>query len=102
MAEVTTSFICFSILHLSKDVLWSVYQTLRSGLFGIAVISFKKSSLSEVDMRRLQLLAEQTGSSILLLSELPILEGCWALSFLFDVKRDLKTGVSACRVFSAF
>jgi hypothetical protein len=67
----------FFFVEAGEEFQWASLQVLRSGLFGILVLN--QGQREEAFLKRLQIGAEQTGTSILLLDELP-LEGAWAVT----------------------
>ncbi|MBI3544249.1 MAG: hypothetical protein HY075_13345 [Deltaproteobacteria bacterium] len=69
-----------------EQALWSAHQMLRSGIFGILVLSPQRP-LEQIDLRRLQLAAEQSNTSVVLLSEEPTLTGAWPIALQLEVNR---------------
>jgi hypothetical protein len=63
---------------------WAAQQILRSGIFPVVVLAVK--ALAELDLRRLQLAAEQSNASVLLLSEEPA-RGAWAIGHQLEIRR---------------
>jgi len=65
----------FLFIEGGKDSLWASHQVLRSGIFKIVVLWVRDAVLSiaepSVELRKLQLSAEQAGVPLLLLSPLP-------------------------------
>jgi len=65
----------FLFIEGGKDSLWAAHQLLRSRLFDIVVLWVRESILSvqepSVELRKLQLSAEQAGTPVLLLSSQP-------------------------------
>ncbi|MFN7684541.1 MAG: hypothetical protein ACK5QT_03920 [Oligoflexia bacterium] len=75
----------FLFIEGGKDSLWAAHQVLRSQLFGVAVLWVRESILSSsqpsVELRKLQLSAEQAGVPLLLLSPQPRPSGAnWPLA----------------------
>lgn len=74
-----------------KELLWTAHQILRSRIFKVVVISCAEAKLDghdgAIELRRLQLSAEQTGSTLVLLSEEPTREGAWPISLQVKVQR---------------
>mgnify|MGYP001576644081 CR=1 FL=1 len=58
-------------------LLWSTQQLLRSQLFPIVVLERGQKSFSDQDLRRLQILAHQGNTALLLMSERPMLRASW-------------------------
>ncbi len=65
----------FLFVEGGKDALWATHQVLRSQLFGAVVLWVRESVLSatkpSVELRKLQLSAEQAGAPLLLLCSQP-------------------------------
>lgn len=59
------------------DLLWATQQVLRSQLFPIVVVEKGDALLTENDLRRLQILAHQGNTSLLLLCDQPARQGAW-------------------------
>ncbi len=59
------------------DLLWATQQILRSQLFPIVVLEKGRALLGENDLRRLQILAHQGNTALLLLCEKPAQQGSW-------------------------
>lgn len=74
------------------QALWTALQMLRSGIFGIVVVSVSpQQQLEQLELRRLQLAAEQVNASVILLSEAPTMHGAWPISLQLEVrKRNLR------------
>lgn len=74
-----------------KELLWIAHQIMRSRIFKVVVLSGAKAALGgregAIELRRLQLAAEQTGSTLVLLSEEPTREGAWPISVQVKVQR---------------
>jgi len=62
-----------------KDFEWTVLQAIRSRLFGVIVLN-NQNDLDSVSLRRTQIAAEQSGSSVIFLSDKPLTKGNWPLS----------------------
>ncbi|MBI3557019.1 MAG: hypothetical protein HY074_12205 [Deltaproteobacteria bacterium] len=67
------------------QALWTANQMLRSGIFGIVVINTRP--LEQIELRRLQLAAEQANTAVLLLSEDPTIEGAWPIALQLQINR---------------
>lgn len=68
-------------LESGHEALWTAHQTVRSGLFGIVVIHVgDASNHSEMALRRLQLAAERSGATVVLLTETPARRGTWPIA----------------------
>ena len=67
------------------QALWTANQMLRSGIFGIVVINTRK--LEQIELRRLQLAAEQAHAAVIILSEDPTIEGAWPITLQLQVNR---------------
>lgn len=73
------------------QALWTTLQMLRSGIFGIIVLSLSKQ-LEQIELRRLQLASEQAHTSLVLLTETPTLQGAWPIALQLEVnQRRLKS-----------
>lgn len=59
------------------DLLWVTQQVLRSQLFSIVVLEKCHALLSENDLRRLQILAHQGNTALILLSPKRAAQGTW-------------------------
>lgn len=79
------------------QAIWTAHQMLRSGIFGIVVLSTGQLEGSErvrstqerqLELRRLQLAAEQSNSSLILLSETPTIEGAWPINLQLTINRN--------------
>jgi hypothetical protein len=66
-----------------KEVLWTALQALRSQLFEVVVVS---GAFSVIELRRLQLGAEQAHATVLLLAEEPTREGTWPILLQLEVR----------------
>lgn len=70
------------------ELAWASRQILRSGLFGIAVISAEHVEENlEVTLRRLQLDAEKSRTSVVLLTEQSGKKGKWTFALQLEVTR---------------
>ncbi|MEK6578314.1 MAG: hypothetical protein AABZ55_03730 [Bdellovibrionota bacterium] len=90
----------------SKEALWSAHQIIRSQIFEVVILSFQslgqtgsgvKSPSVEDDfdatgLRRLQLAAEKSRVSLILLLEEPSKVTKWSLFLQLQVSRSLKSG----------
>ena len=82
-----------------NELLWSVHQMIRSGVFGVIVVSLgsrraqssssKGVPLDEMALRRLQLAAEKSNVTVILLSEQPSRRGTWPISVQIQVSRSI-------------
>lgn len=75
-----------------SDSFWAVYQALRSGLFGAVVLRVAVNArLSaegwSIELRRLQLAAERSRTTTILLSDEPTRQGAWPISLQVEVNR---------------
>lgn len=71
-----------------EKVLWSARQILKSQAFGVVVFGdVKPGLLDEMDLRRLQLMAEKSKATIVLLSEQPTRQGAWPISVQLEIAR---------------
>ncbi|HUP56075.1 MAG TPA: hypothetical protein VM598_01390 [Bdellovibrionota bacterium] len=83
----------------SDDPLWTVHQVLKSQVFGMAVLTLSREHLRDpVALRRLQIAAERSGCSVILLTDRPSSTACWPVSVQIQVSRDVRTGDPAFRV----
>ena len=69
----------------AENSLWTATQMLRSRLFKTVAIISKK--LDSVSLRRLQLDAEKSGTSVVLLQNTPTLEGAWPIACQIHIQR---------------
>jgi hypothetical protein len=60
-----------------NDLLWATQQILRSQLFPIVVLEKGRSLLTENDLRRLQILAHQGNTALMLLGPKRAAQGSW-------------------------
>lgn len=65
---------------------WSAHQVLRSQLFPVVVLMAKIEE--SIELRRLQLIAEKSGSSLILLSDEPRLRDHWPIRLQLRASRD--------------
>ncbi len=71
-----------------KLALWVVHQILQSQVFGVVVVSASISErIAAVTLRRLQLLAEKSRCSVILLTESPTRWASWAIQLQLQVER---------------
>lgn len=71
------------------EMLWTAHQILRSQVFGVLVLRVAKS-LDEMALRRLQLSAEKTQTTIVLLVEDAAKRGTWPIAVQLRAKRSLE------------
>ncbi len=69
-----------------NELIWSAQQILRSGIFPVVVIA-PQLALTPTDLRRIQLGAEQSQSSVLLISEKPTSAGAWTIRSQYQIIR---------------
>jgi hypothetical protein len=67
--------------------LWSAQQILRSGVFSFLVLQRPKTSWEEIVFRKLQLAAEKSQTTLIILSETPQKQGAWPISIQLQVRR---------------
>lgn len=72
-----------------SEVLWTVHQILRSQVFGVVVLRVG-ASIDEMALRRLQLAAEKTQTTVILLSEEAARRGTWPIAVQLHAKRSLE------------
>ena len=68
-----------------SEILWAANQILRSQVFGIVVIG--EGSFTETELRRLQLAAEKSKVSVIMLRGAPSRQGLWPISTQIEVHR---------------
>lgn len=79
--------------------LWVVHQILQSQIFGIIIVSASiREKTATVALRRLQLLAEKSQSSVIFLSERPMRVASWTIPLQLEVGRSLDVGELWVRV----
>ncbi len=69
-----------------NELVWCAQQILRSGIFPVVVIA-PPVALTPTDLRRIQLGAEQSRSSVLLISEKPTAAGAWTIRSQYQIIR---------------
>ena len=72
-----------------QDTLWTVHQILRSSVFGVIVLRVR-NALDEMALRRLQLAAEKTQTTVVLLSEEAARRGTWPIAVQLQASRSLE------------
>jgi hypothetical protein len=78
-----------SSLQGSDETLWTAHQILRSQVFGVLVLRVGYA-LEEMALRRLQLAAEKTQTTILLLVEEPAKRGTWPIAVQLHAQRSIE------------
>ncbi len=68
-----------------KQAIWTSYQILRSHIFGVVVL--KVESITEMELRRLQLLAEKYQTTVILVNDEALKGGVWPISVRLRVTR---------------
>ena len=68
-----------------KEAFWTAQQVLRSRLFKIVVLSARQNEA--IELRRLQLAAEQSSTALILLSQKPTTQGAWPIGLQVEVHR---------------
>jgi hypothetical protein len=79
---IQTQDILFLETRSPSDAHWAAHQCLRSGLFDFLVLECEFSTRTQdrqIELRRLQVEAERTRSTVILLRESPLAEGAWAI-----------------------
>lgn len=88
-----------------SELIWCAHQVLRSRIFKVVVVSgfggvrvngTRERTSDEqrgIELRRLQLAAEQSGSTLILLSEAPTRRGAWPISVQVQVQRQKKVQI---------
>jgi len=77
-----------------KDSIWAAHQILRSQIFGALILFVRESTLSasqpQIELRRLQLSAEQSHAAVILLTHQPRPQGAsWPISL--QLRMDART-----------
>lgn len=79
----------------SEHSLWSAHQILRSQVFEAVILKLSskianpdRQGLEEVDLKRLQLLAEKSGTCLFLVLEEPLKSATWPITLRLQVTRD--------------
>lgn len=97
---VELSRVLFIEAQKRDELLWNAQQILRTSVFGFVVLQ-PSEPLDELVLRRLQLAAGKSRSSVILLSERPSNVGSWPISVQVEVNaRELRVlkfrGERAC------
>jgi hypothetical protein len=79
-----------------SDSIWVALQILSSQLFGVVILKTRLEN--EIDLRRLQLCAEKSRSSLIVLSDSPRLQGNWTFQLQLEVQRHPQTRAPQCRI----
>ena len=74
-----------------RDALWSALQTLRSQVFDVVVLA-PAAALGEMNLRRLQLAAERSGASVIVIADEPTRKGAWPIDLQLHVCREEAKG----------
>ncbi|HAR43952.1 MAG TPA: hypothetical protein DCS07_15170 [Bdellovibrionales bacterium] len=77
-----------------RQLLWAAHQILKSQTYEVIVLRGdigNQSLLDEMDFRRLQLLAEKSQLSVILLNEKPTQKGAWPIATQLEVARPAVT-----------
>jgi hypothetical protein len=84
----------------AKDPLWSLHQTMKSQVFGAVIWSVESDQKlrDPVVLRRLQIAAERSSCSVLLLTETPAPASSWPISVQIRVSRHPRTGMPVSQV----
>ena len=72
-----------------QEIVWTVNQILRSQVFGVVVLR-TAAALDEMTLRRLQLTAEKTQTTVILLTEEAARRGTWPIAVQLHAKRSLE------------
>jgi len=79
--------------------LWAVQQVLQAQIFGVVIVSAAVPDRdASVILRRMQLLAEKSRTTVIFLSETPIRSASWAIRYQAGVERDAVSGALSVRV----
>jgi len=70
-----------------QEALWATLQVMRSQVFDVVILCVR--FIEQGHLRRLQLCAEKTDTSLILLSETPSKKGHWPIAFQINVYRPL-------------
>lgn len=73
----------------AAETLWTAHQILRSQVFGILILRTTRA-LDEMALRRLQLAAEKTQSTIILLNEESARRGTWPIAVQLKAHRSIE------------
>ena len=76
------------------QALWSAQQILRSGVFQFLVLQRSKQSYEELNLRKLQLAAEKSNTTVILISPRPQKQGAWPISVQLQVSRSSQPRLS--------
>ena len=79
-----------------RDPLWTAHQILRSGIFPIVVLM--AGAINELELRRLQLSAEKSDSSVITLTEKPTLTRTWPIRLQLAVSRKSEDHQHRCKI----
>jgi hypothetical protein len=76
------------------QALWTVHQMLRSGVFGVIVlrVGAGRGGIDDMALRRLQLAAEKSQVTILLLNDQPSKRGTWPIAVQLQAGRSIDRG----------
>lgn len=80
----------------SSELFWTIHQMLRSGVFGVIVLRMasglgeRSADGASVVLRRLQLAAEKSGVTVILLTERPARRGTWPISVQLQASRSVE------------
>ena len=78
-------------IEAARDLLWSSLQVLRSQLFSVVVLSgasLCQGKQTEQNLRRLQLDAKQSGTTIIFLQEDATKQGGWPIQLQIEIRRN--------------
>jgi hypothetical protein len=75
--------------HRSDETLWTAHQILRSQVFGVVVLRVARA-LDEMALRRLQLAAEKTQTTLILLTEEAARRGTWPIAVQLHARRSIE------------
>lgn len=82
----------------AADPLWTVHQVIKSQVFGMVVLTLSREHLRDpVALRRLQIAAERSACSIILLTD-QLSSAAYAVSVQIQVSRDTRNGDPVFRV----
>jgi hypothetical protein len=72
------------------ETLWTVHQILRSQVFGVVILKKSQFSMDEMALRRLQLAAEKSQITVILLTDQPARKGTWPISVQLQASRSIE------------
>jgi hypothetical protein len=72
------------------EALWTAHQILRSQVFGVVVLRVAHGLSDEMALRRLQLAAEKTQTTVVILAEEPARRGTWPIAVQLQARRSLE------------